>query len=155
LAINFVCGIRRHAVWYVYKLSEQWLEFYGLLVNMLHLNVIALTELTILFVHDMVKQKSRKILAQPPLTNPCRAWQLTRPPKAYVVNFTEALHAELKGTGVTATVLNPGVTGTGFIYWANMKHAGLAQGAQASPAEVAKAGYQASKRVNCMSSRDP
>ena len=34
--------------------------------------------------------------------------------KAYVTSFTEALHEELRGSGVVATVLHPGVTRTEF-----------------------------------------
>ena len=34
--------------------------------------------------------------------------------KAYVTSFTEALHEELRGTGVVATVLHPGSTRTEF-----------------------------------------
>lgn len=34
--------------------------------------------------------------------------------KAFVISFTEALHTDLAGTGVTATVLNPGFTETEF-----------------------------------------
>ncbi|HEX9258680.1 MAG TPA: SDR family oxidoreductase [Acidimicrobiales bacterium] len=34
--------------------------------------------------------------------------------KAYVISFTEALHEELRGTGVHATVLCPGLTRTEF-----------------------------------------
>jgi short-subunit dehydrogenase len=118
------------------------------LANMLNLNIVALTELTALFTADMVKQKSGKILniGSTAAYQPVPRLAAYSASKAYVVNFTEALHAELKGTGVTATVLSPGVTDTGFIDRADMKHAGIAQGAQASPEEVAKAGYKAMQK---------
>jgi short-subunit dehydrogenase len=34
--------------------------------------------------------------------------------KAFITSFTEAVHEELKGTGVSVTVLCPGFTRTGF-----------------------------------------
>ncbi|MBL4675576.1 MAG: SDR family oxidoreductase [Mucilaginibacter sp.] len=118
------------------------------LSNMLDLNVIALTELTTLFVKDMVKQRSGKILniGSTAAYQPVPRLAAYAASKAYVVSFTEALHAELKGTGVTATVLSPGVTETGFVDRAGMANAGLAQGAQASAAAVAKAGYAAMQK---------
>lgn len=63
--------------------------------------------------------------------------------KSYVMHFTEALHAELAGTGVTATVLSPGVTATGFVARAGMGKWSQAQGKLLSAAAVAQAGYQA------------
>lgn len=43
--------------------------------------------------------------------------------KAFVLNFTEALHQELKGTGVTATALCPGPVRTGFMDAAGIERA--------------------------------
>ena len=40
--------------------------------------------------------------------------------KAFVTSFTEAVHEELKGTGVSVTVLCPGFTRTGFQDAANV-----------------------------------
>ena len=57
------------------------------------------------------------------------------------MHFTEALHAELKGTGVTATALSPGVTKTGFVDRAGMSTSAFTQGSQLNAAKVAKAGY--------------
>ena len=62
--------------------------------------------------------------------------------KSYVMHFTEALHAELRGTGVSATVLNPGVTKTGFVARANMGQSAEAQGNMLDAAQVALAGYR-------------
>ena len=39
--------------------------------------------------------------------------------KAFVTSFTEAVHEEMKGTGVAVTVLCPGFTRTGFQVAAN------------------------------------
>ena len=59
-----------------------------------------------------------------------------------MLHFTEALHAELRGTGVTATVLNPNVTRTGFVARAGMEKAANARGRQADAGAVAAAGYR-------------
>jgi short-subunit dehydrogenase len=111
--------------------------------NMLHLNVIALTDLTTRFVKEMINQGSGKILNVGSLAafQPTPGMAAYGASKSYVMNFTEALHAELKGTGVTATVINPGLTKTGFVARAGMRNSTMVQGGQLDAAKVAKAGY--------------
>ena len=110
---------------------------------MLNLNIIALTDLTTRFVKQMTDQGYGKILNVGSLAafQPTPGMAAYGASKSYVMHFTEALHAELKGTGVTATVLNPGVTKTGFVARAGMKSSAFAQGSQLDAARVAKAGY--------------
>jgi len=116
--------------------------------NMLSLNIVTLTSLSTLFVQDMVKRRFGRILnvgslaAFQSLPN-LAAYGAS---KTYVLHFTEGLHAELKGTGVSATVLSPGVTETGFIERADFGRAAMAQGTMLSAAQVAKAGYRAMMR---------
>ena len=63
--------------------------------------------------------------------------------KAFVTSFTEAVHEELKGTGVSVTVLCPGFTRTGFQDAANVP-AGDVPGFMWQEAdEVATAGLDA------------
>ena len=107
--------------------------------NMLTLNVTALTLLTTLFVRDMVRRHQGRILNVGSLA----AYAAS---KSYVMHFTEALHAELRGTGVSATVLNPNVTKTGFVARAGMEKAANAQGRQAEASAVAAAGYRGMQR---------
>jgi short-subunit dehydrogenase len=111
--------------------------------NMLNLNIMALTDLTTRFAKRMIDQGYGKILNVGSLAafQPTPFMAAYGASKSYVMHFTEALHAELKGTGVTATVLNPGVTKTGFVDRAEMKHSAMAQGKQLDAAQVAKAGY--------------
>lgn len=113
--------------------------------NMLTLDVLALTALTTLVVRDMVARGRGRILniGSTSAFQPVPRMAVYGAAKAYVLNFTEALHAELRGTGVTATVLSPGVTATGFVERAAMGQAGLAQGRLLDAAVVARAGYQA------------
>jgi short-subunit dehydrogenase len=64
--------------------------------------------------------------------------------KAYVLYFSEALSAELEGTGVTATALCPGPTATGFQARGKMEDSGLVAGRRLMDARtVARAGYRA------------
>jgi len=82
----------------------------------LAVNVVALTELTKLFLPAMVGRGRGRVLNvgstagfQP---GPFMATYYAS--KAFVISFTDALAEELTGTGVTATVLCPGVVPTGF-----------------------------------------
>jgi uncharacterized protein len=62
--------------------------------------------------------------------------------KAYVLNFSIAVHEELRGTGVTVTALCPGPTASGFQARAAMEDARLVKGRRLpSAAEVAEWGW--------------
>src|SRR5699024_4406205 len=58
--------------------------------------------------------------------------------KAFILRYGEALHAELKGTGVTVTTLCPGSTNSEFA-----TRAGFRQTRQMSAAQVARLGFSA------------
>jgi hypothetical protein len=61
-----------------------------------------------------------------------------------VRSFSEALWAELEGTGVTVTVLCPGPTETGFQKRGNMEDSRLVAGRKIMDARtVARTGYRA------------
>ena len=63
--------------------------------------------------------------------------------KAFVLSFTESLHAELSGTGVTATALCPGPVKTEFLDVAGFKGVDALPGMfWTSPEDVAKAGVE-------------
>ncbi len=61
--------------------------------------------------------------------------------KAFVSAFSRALGEELRGAGVTVSVLHPGVTRTGFHARAGLSRAALEASAGASALAVAEAGY--------------
>ena len=65
--------------------------------------------------------------------------------KAFIDSFSFALRNELQDTGVTVTCLMPGATDTHFFERADMLDTQVATGEKASPAEVAKLGYEAMK----------
>jgi len=116
--------------------------------NMLSLNIITLTSLSTLFAKDMVQRRFGRILnigslaAFQSLPN-LAAYGAS---KTYVMHFTEGLHAELKGTGVTATVLNPGLTETGFVDRADMSRSAQAQRTMLKADVVARVGYRGMMR---------
>jgi short-subunit dehydrogenase len=67
--------------------------------------------------------------------------------KAFVLSFSEAIAAELAGTGVTVTALCPGPTATGFSDREDMHKSRLFKGKKLpNPEQVAVAGYRAMKR---------
>lgn len=124
------------------KVNVSQLDTYA---NLLQLNVVTLTELTCLFVDDMKQRGAGKILNIGSLAafQPCPNFAVYGASKSYVMNFTEALNYELRGTGVTATVLSPGLTKTGFVARAHMEGAAMAQRGVMSARDVASIGYEA------------
>lgn len=113
--------------------------------QMIHLNVTSLTELTWLFAKDMIKAKRGGILniASTAAMQPDPYMAVYGATKSFVANFTEALSYELKGTGVTATVLSPGPTTTAFFDEAQMHDSKMANASMMPADKVAQIGYKA------------
>lgn len=90
---------------------------------MLELDIIRLTHLTKLFVKDMVERKSGYVLlvASIGAYQPSPAYAAYSAAKSYVLYFGEALHYELRNSGVNVTVVSPGVTRTEFLEVAGQK----------------------------------
>lgn len=63
--------------------------------------------------------------------------------KAFVQSFSQALDQELRGKGVTATVLAPGYVETEFAKRSGLEGTNLVKGGGKTPASVAKVGYDA------------
>ena len=89
----------------------------GRMRNELAVNVVALTRLTRAALPAMLERRRGWILNVSSVASFQPAPQLAvyAASKAYVTSFTEALHEELRGTGVRATALCPGLTRTEFI----------------------------------------
>jgi uncharacterized protein len=89
---------------------------YSLYEKMLCLNINALTHLTYLFAREMTDRKEGYILniSSTSAFQPVPTLNIYAATKAYVLNFGEAINAELKGTGVSVTTLCPGNTKTNF-----------------------------------------
>lgn len=113
--------------------------------KMLQLNVMALTELTALFLTGMRAQHSGQIMNVGSIAafQPVPNFSVYAASKAYVMQFTEALSYELRGSGISVTLLSPGVTETGFVKRANMGNAANVKGKLMEASEVAKQGYEA------------
>jgi len=114
------------------------------LADMLQVNVVALTELSCLFAADFKRQGYGRIgnIGSTSAFQPCPGLASYGASKGYVMQFTEALHFELRGSGVSATVINPGFTDTGFIARADMAGHAMTRGA-AQAKDVATAVYDA------------
>jgi short-subunit dehydrogenase len=85
-------------------------------LNMLQVNIVALTHLTKLFLPGMVHRRRGKVLnvASTAAFQPGPMMAAYFASKAYVLSFTEALANEMEGTGVSVSCLCPGPTHTGF-----------------------------------------
>ena len=71
--------------------------------------------------------------------------------KAFVLSFTEALHDELRGTGVSVTNLCPGPTESNFSQIARSHRARKVRAAKMSAAEVAAVGHRSFRQGRCLS----
>lgn len=111
---------------------------------MIAVNVVALTHLTKLLLPPMVAAGQGRILnvASTAAFQPGPLMAVYFATKAYVLSFSEAIAAELRGSGVTVTALCPGPTATGFAARSGMGDSRLFQGAGVGDARrVAAAGY--------------
>jgi uncharacterized protein len=84
---------------------------------MLELDIMTLTHMTKLFVKDMVERSFGYVLlaASIGVYQPTPTYATYSAAKSYVLFFGEALHYELRKTGVNVTVVAPGVTKTEFL----------------------------------------
>lgn len=115
-------------------------------LELLDVNVRALTELTLRFAPGMVACGRGRILNVGSITGhvPGPNMAAYHASKAYVHSFTAALAAELKGTGVTATCLSPGIVISPFFLHTGFNKTRLARLMPRSTArEVATAGWRA------------
>ena len=111
---------------------------------MIHLNVLTLTQMTKLFLSDMLARNEGKILNLASLLSitPSPLMAVYAGTKAYVYNFTQSLINELKDTNVTVTALLPNATDTDFYNKAGAENTKVTDDLQ-DPVMVAKDGYDA------------
>ncbi len=115
-------------------------------LEMIQLNISALTELTHAFLPQMKKQKFGQIMnvASTAAFQPGPMMAVYYATKAYVLSFSEALVEELAGTGVTVTTLCPGATKTNFGSVANVEKTKMFSNAM-DATTVAALGYNGMK----------
>lgn len=113
--------------------------------SMLTLNIMSLTELSLLFAHDMKEARRGKILniSSTAAFQPTPYLGAYGASKAYVLQFGEALYIELKKYGVTVVTVCPGPAETGFAKGANMEHSTMFKAGVMSSKDVAKGAYNA------------
>ncbi|MEA4935948.1 MAG: SDR family oxidoreductase [Paludibacter sp.] len=116
-------------------------DTYSLMVN---LNISTLTYLTRVVGEKMVKNGNGRILniASIAAFQPDPYFAVYGATKAYVLNFSEAIHKEFEKTGVSVTALSPGLTKTGFIDRAEMQGSNMLKAGIMPAILVAKAGYK-------------
>jgi short-subunit dehydrogenase len=114
-------------------------------LEMIQVNVAALTELTGLFLPGMVERHLGGVLNVASVAGfvPGPGMAVYYATKAFVLSFTEALAGELAGTGVKVMALCPGPSKTNFFKVAHVNNARLTRVASMSGQEVAFQGHRA------------
>lgn len=117
-------------------------------VDMMNLNMVNLTELTLLFTKEMTAKNEGMILnvASTAAFQPMPKFATYAATKAYVLHLTEAIHFELKNTNVHISALCPGPTSTGFEAAANIDNSKLFDKNAMSARNVAQIGYLGLKK---------
>src|SRR6266853_38311 len=114
-------------------------------LEMIQVNIAALTHLTKLFLPPMIKRKSGRLLnvASTAAFQPGPGMAVYYATKAYVLSFSEAVAEEVAGTGVTITALCPGPTDTNFAAAAEAEFSHRFKKAAMTAESVARIGHRA------------
>lgn len=112
-------------------------------LEIIKVNVLALTELTGLFLPEMIQRKGGGILNVGSVAGfvPGPNMAIYYASKAFVQSFSEALSEELNGTGVTVTALDPGPTESNFSATARGGKVRIAQSKKMTAEAVARYGF--------------
>jgi len=112
-------------------------------LDVIEVNVAALTRLTALFLPGMLERRHGAVLnvASTAAFQPGPNQAVYCATKAYVLSFTEALAEEVRGSGVQVSCLAPGATGTQFADQAGMTGTRAFRLGVMDVGPVAKAGH--------------
>jgi short-subunit dehydrogenase len=116
-------------------------------LSMIQVNVSSVVALTHLFAADMVASgKGGKVLIVGSIAGfmpggPYQAVYFAS--KAFLSSFSQSVDQELRGSGVTCTLLAPGPTDTEIFRSSGLEKTKLGNETMASPESVAQIGYQA------------
>ncbi len=96
-------------------------------IDMINLNVTALTHLTKIFLGPMLARRTGRIMnvASTAGFQPGPLMSVYYASKAYVISFSEAIAEELRDTGITVTTFCPGPTATNFAAEAGLENSRL------------------------------
>jgi uncharacterized protein len=146
-----------HALDVAYLINNAGFGTYGEFVDipvsrnlsLIELNISALTHLCYLFLPSMLAKGKGRIMnvASVAAFMPGPNAAVYFASKAYVLNFSEALHQELKGKGITVTTLCPGPTESEFMKVSGMENSSMVHGKKLDDArKVAKKGVSAMRK---------
>jgi len=119
------------------------------ILHVININITGTTRLLHLIGRDMRARGRGQILLTGSIAGlmPGAFAAVYNASKAYVDSFSFALRNELKGSGVSVTVLMPGPTDTAFFHRAGLDDTAVGQSkSKMDPARVAEIGYHAMKR---------
>ena len=113
-------------------------------LDMIQVNITALTSLTRLALPGMLERKRGRIMnvASTAGFQPGPLMAVYYATKAYVIMFSEAIANELKSSGVTVTCLCPGATATKFAGRAKMEESRLFKMGAMKSEDVARTAYK-------------
>ena len=114
-------------------------------LNLINLNVVGPVHFTKRIVPDMIQAGKGRILFTSSIAGvmPAPFEAVYGASKAFIRSFGQAIRNELKDTGVSVTLLMPGVTETEFFDRAGMQDTKAGQSEKDDPAHVAKQGFNA------------
>ncbi len=122
-------------------------------LEIIHVNIAALVELTGLFLPGMIRCQRGGILNVGSVAGflPGPNMAVYYASKAFVLSFSEALHEELLGSGVSVTNLCPGPTESNFSQVARSHRTRETRVEKMSAAAVAQIGHADFRRNRCLS----
>ena len=120
----------------------------GNLAGLIHVNLFSVTTLTRLLLPSMIARGHGGILNIASLAafQPGPLMAAYYASKAYVLSFSEALSAEVRGTGVRVSCLCPGATATGFAQEARMEDTLLFRTGTMTAETAARLGWRGFRR---------
>lgn len=113
-------------------------------LKLIDVNIRALTELTKMFLPSMIEHGEGSIMNVASTAAFCAGPKMATyyASKSYVLNFTEALYEELKGSEIKVSCLCPGPVKTNFQEKSGIRKSEAAKKALMTPKEVAKVAYK-------------
>lgn len=113
-------------------------------IDQININIIALTELTRLFLPIMMNNETGAILNVASTAAFCAGPKMATyyASKAFVLSFTEAIYEEIKGSNVRISCLCPGTVKTEFLDKAGIKKKEISKNNMMTAKEVARFAYR-------------